>query len=282
MKSSDRKTSSKEDTSRYQVDRLKSGSMKLPITLSIGFHSLLIGLMLFTPHWRRIEANPVISVNIISEAPVAPPPKPQPKVEPEKPKPVVEQPKPDPPKEEKVEPPKPDPKAEALEKLKKRQKERDEIKKIASIPTPTPSKQKPTPLPTRDPRFVPLSDVSEPVPTSTAETSETTQEQVAFSGGFKELGYADRLKRAILNRWDKPIPRSNDDYKREGTVEFDIDSMGYIQDVRITTSSGWDELDNSVREAIEGLEKFEAPPSDSFSGGNLGVRYNFRLKEYSQ
>ena len=39
---------------------------------------------------------------------------------------------------------------------------------------------------------------------------------------FTDMGYAGRLKRAILHRWNKPSVRTKNDYEREVTIEFKI------------------------------------------------------------
>lgn len=210
----------------------------------------------------------MVSVRMI----MAPEPQPPQKVEEKKPEPP--KPKPKPQKKEKVRP-KYDPKKEALKEIREMEKKR----KKAALPTPTP-KKKPKPVPTPDPRFKPLTE-TKAKPTSAPVKTKPLSEDVPFefASGERDPGYADRLTRAIMVKWNKPTAQNDKQYECVGTVEFDIRSNGAVINIEITEASGWNELDDSIKKAIEDVGTVGAPPRNLYSGSTLGVRYQFRLKK---
>ncbi len=83
-----------------------------------------------------------------------------------------------------------------------------------------------------------------------------------------------------MAKWhDKPTPQNDKQYECVGTVEFDIRPNGAVINIEITKVSGWDELDKSIKRAIEDVGKVGSPPKNLYSGSTLGVRYQFRLKK---
>lgn len=244
--------------------------MKLSFSISLCLHAGLILCFMFMPDLSRSQPPQLVSIQILEE----PKPKAPPKTEDPKPE-EARQPEPEKPK---TQPKQPDKKQEALEKLRKQRRQR----KQSNLPTPkpTPRRKQPTrtPLPTPNPNFKPISDAKPPTSSPAATPSEETPVQFMDSS-FTDMGYAGRLKRAILHQWNKPSVRTKSDYGREVTIEFKIRPSGLIIGIDVRRSSGWKALDDSAREAVESLEKFEAPPDNAYRGGSLGVRYKFRLSE---
>lgn len=240
--------------------------MRKPTTISFVIHLVLLLMLAFWPDWHRRKPPKYISIAIAQAAPQPETPKEQPQPKDVKPPPKP----PDTPKKVVKTTPKVDPNKEALDRLRKLRKQR----KKSALPTPTPNrKRRPTPLPTRSPKFTSITDVKPQAQPTAAPSQETSAVTIA---GFQDQGYQDRLTRAILREWNKPSVRTKADFQKSGTIEFEIRPSGRFIKIRIISSSGWDDLDQSVLQAVEDLESFEEPPKDR---GNLNVRYRFRLSE---
>ncbi|HPO10050.1 MAG TPA: energy transducer TonB [bacterium] len=204
-------------------------------------------------------------------------------------KPVEQPPKPVPP------PPPPPPPKDDLEKVTmSRIKER--LKELLNTPKP-----KPTPVPTRPkpkqtatpvekkmtPTAGPTVDFRRfeevvqaqtpfafPTPIPGTETTEGNP-PVVFEEGFNYGGYADRLMRRLANNWNPPAWQPSRERGMSTQVCFTIRSDGMIVQIYVERSSGWPELDESARRAVQKSSPVEPLPS-GYGRASVKVHALFR------
>jgi TonB family protein len=70
--------------------------------------------------------------------------------------------------------------------------------------------------------------------------------------------YLDQLRRRVESVWKYPNGSDN----LQATVKFDLNRSGYVSDVVITKSSGRDDFDASVLQAVKSATPFPPIPDD--------------------
>jgi TonB family protein len=98
---------------------------------------------------------------------------------------------------------------------------------------------------------------------------------IIFEQGFNYGGYADRLMRRLANNWNPPAWQPNREKGISTQVCFTIRSDGMIVEVYVERSSGWPELDESAKRAVQKSSPVEPLPS-GYGRASVKVHALFR------